>query len=294
MLFNHVALVGVGLLGGSMGLALQRQSLARKVVAFVRRAASADEAIQLKVAHQATLDLAEAVAESDLVVLCTPIAQMRALSESLLPALRPGTLITDVGSVKASVVHDLEPLFAQRGCHFVGSHPMAGGEKIGMAHARGDLFDESVCVITPTARSPKPCVEALRNLWKGLGSSILEMSPEKHDELVCRSSHLPHLIAAELALQVLNPVHPPEQPRLCAGGFRDTTRIASGSPEMWKDICLANQKNLSRDISSFVESLKKFQKILESNDPLAVEAYFRQAKELRDAWQQGHLGRAVE
>lgn len=294
MLFNQVALVGVGLLGGSMGLALQRQSLARQVVAFVRRATSAEEALQLKVAHHATLDLNEAVAESDLVVLCTPIAQMRALSEALLPALRPGTLVTDVGSVKASVVEELEPLFARRGCHFVGSHPMAGGEKIGMAHARGDLFDESVCVITPTLRSPKACIQSLRTLWQGLGSSILEMSPEKHDELVCRSSHLPHLIAAELALHVLNPVHPPEQARLCAGGFRDTTRIASGSPEMWKDICLANQKNLSRDIGSFVDSLQQFQKILQSQDPVAIEGYFNQAKALRDRWQQGQRGRAAE
>ena len=266
---------------------LQRQSLARRVTAYVRRSTSVSEALSLKVSHHATTDLGEAVRDSDLVILCTPIAQMKGLSESLLPHLRPGTLVTDVGSVKASLVADLEPLFQSQGCTFVGSHPMAGGEKIGMAHARADLFQNAVCVVTPTKLTSPKSLSVVRQLWEGLGSSLLEMSPEAHDQLVGRSSHLPHVLAAELASYVLNPCHPAEQPQLCAGGFRDTTRIASGSPEMWRDICLANARNLSSDLGSFIQSLQEFQGILNAGDGPAVEDFFRKAKGLRDSWQQG-------
>lgn len=287
MLFNQVTLVGVGLLGGSLGLALQKHALARRVVAYVRRSASVVECNQLKIAHLATCDLKEAVREADLVILCTPIAQMRSLVDEFLPALKPGALVTDVGSVKGILVQDLEPVVASARGVFIGSHPMAGGERMGMGAAREDLFERATCVITPTRNSPPPAVKTIEALWKGVQGVPLLLSPEQHDDLVSRSSHLPHVIAAELAHYVLSPAHPREQAKLCAGGFRDTTRIASGSPEMWRDICLANRKNLSRVLGVFMESLEEFRHTLDSEDGQAIEEFFLKAKERRDNWCHG-------
>ncbi|MBI1842389.1 MAG: prephenate dehydrogenase/arogenate dehydrogenase family protein [Verrucomicrobia bacterium] len=287
MLFNQVTLIGAGLMGGSLGLAIQKHGLAKRVVVYVRRAGSVNDALALKIAHAATQDLAEAVKEADLVVLTTPIAQMRPLAEVMLSAMKAGAIVTDVGSVKAPVVEGLEPLFAARGIHFVGSHPMAGGEKVGMAHARDDLFESAVSVITPTSLTSRDALQRVDQFWRGIGGATLQMSPERHDDLVSRSSHLPHVVAAELASYVLSPAHPKEQGRLCAGGFRDTTRIASGSPEMWRDICLANQKNLGRVLGVFIESLQEFQHTLASGDATAIEEFFQKAKERRDEWSQG-------
>lgn len=287
MQFQQVTLIGVGLLGGSLGLALQQMSLAKRVVAYVRRSASIKECADLKVAHGATQNVSEAVRGSDLIILCTPIAQMKPLAEEILSSLKPGALVTDVGSVKTSVVQDLEPLFAKASATFVGSHPMAGGERTGMGASRADLFRDAVCVVTPTRSTPLPAVERVERLWKGLGGIPLRMSPEVHDDLVSRSSHLPHVVAAELAHYVLSPAHPKEQAKLCAGGFRDTTRVASGSPEMWRDICLANRKNLSRVLGVFIESLAEFQHTLDAGDAAAIEEFFLKAKERRDDWAQG-------
>jgi prephenate dehydrogenase len=284
MRWQKVTLVGVGLLGGSLGLALKQRRLAGTVEGCVRREASVAECLKGGAVDHAGLDLRRAVAGADLVVLCTPIAQMRPLAEQMLPALRRGALVTDVGSVKGSVVADLEPLVAGAGAHFIGSHPMAGAEKTGVSAARGDLFANAVCVVTPTARSGAAQVEAVEQLWADVGGLPLRLPPEWHDELVSRSSHLPHVIAAALADHVLNPTHPPEQARLCANGFRDTTRVASGSPEMWRDICLANRENLGRALGAFIGELQELQRTLQTADPRALEAFFQQAKQRRDAW----------
>src|SRR5207237_2273082 len=141
--------------------------------------------------------------------------------------------------------------------HFIGSHPMAGAEKNGVAAARADLFEDAVCVITPTRKSNRVAIGKVEALWKSVGSRVIKLTPDAHDDLVSRSSHLPHVVAAELANYVLSPVHPKEQAMLCANGFRDTTRIASGSPEMWRDISLANRKNLARVLGVFIEDLQE-------------------------------------
>src|SRR5262249_29907036 len=157
-----------------------------------------------------------------------------------------GAIVTDVGSVKAGVVRELEPLITKAGAHFIGSHPMAGGEKAGVLAAREDLFQNAVCVVTPTRKTNKAALKKVTQFWQTVGGRVLTLPPEQHDLLVSRSSHLPHIAAAALARQILNPTQPKQQSLLCATGFRDTTRIASGSPEMWRDIALANRKNLSR------------------------------------------------
>lgn len=282
--WSHISLVGVGLLGGSIGLAARQRGLAARVTGFVRRAPAVAECEQTGAVDKADTDLWRAVEGADLVILCTPIAQMAGLMTKMLPALKKGTIVTDVGSVKGSVVADLEPLAVTGGVHFIGSHPMAGAEKMGVGAARADLFERAMCVVTPTSASNKTAVQRLEQFWRDLGGVPLILPPELHDDLVSRSSHLPHVVAAELANYVLSPVHPKEQAMLCATGFRDTTRIASGSPEMWRDICMANRKNLARVLGVFIEDLQEFQLALENGDVKIIDEFFTKARERRDAW----------
>ena len=259
MHLEKIAIIGAGLLGGSLGLAIRERQKPVKVHAFVRRPESVAECQRLGVAHFATQNLKEAVARADLVVLCTPLSQMRELALAMRPFLKPGALVTDVGSVKAGLAQELEPLLLETGACFVGSHPMAGSEKTGLAAARADLFHNAICLVTPTPQSPARAVEAVLEFWKGLGGLPVQLTPELHDDLVSRSSHLPHVVAAELANYVLSPAHPKEQALVCASGFRDTTRIAASSPAMWRDVALANRKNLSRVLGVFVADLQEFQ-----------------------------------
>lgn len=282
--WQKVTLVGVGLLGGSLGLALRRRRLARCVTGFVRRAASVTECRKAGAVDAATCDLLEAVAGSDLIVLCTPISQMRPLVERMLPAVAPGAIITDVGSVKSEVVGELEPLAREVGAHFVGSHPMAGAEKTGVSAARAELFVDAVCVVTPGKRTHKASVRAVEGLWRSVGGRVRRLAPDIHDALVSRSSHLPHVAAAALANFVLDPAHPKRQPELCATGFRDTTRIASGSPDMWRDIALGNRRNLDGALEALIRDLRRFQRALRAADAAAITAFFEQAKRRRDAW----------
>lgn len=284
--WKKITLIGVGLLGGSLGMALRRRRLAGLVVGLVRRAASVPECESLGAVHRATLDLREAVEGADLIVFCTPIAQMRSLGKQMLPWLKKGVIVTDVGSVKGSVVRDLEALVASAGAHFVGSHPMAGAEKMGVAAARAELFVGAVCAVTPTRKSNRAAVRKVEQLWKSVGSCVLRLTPKAHDRFVSRSSHLPHVVAAQLARLILCPGHPKEQGMLCANGFRDTTRIASSSPEMWRDIALANRQNLARALQSFVQGLQQFRRALRKGDAQAVATFFEQARERRELWSQ--------
>jgi prephenate dehydrogenase len=279
-----VTLVGVGLLGGSAGLALQKLALARRVVGLVRREASLAECQRLGVAQEVTLDPQPAVAAADLIILGTPVLQMRTLAERIAPFVKRGTVVTDVGSVKERLVADLEPLFAARGAHFVGSHPMAGGEKMGPSAARVDLFQNAVCVVTPTPRSHAPTVRKVEALWRVLGARTMRMPPAVHDLLVARTSHLPHLVAGALAAFVLDPAAPKEQPLLCATGFRDTTRVASGSPEMCRDIVLENRDNLLEVMDAWQQDFKAIRKLVRQGSPEALLRHFQLVKERRDSW----------
>jgi len=292
--FRKITIIGVGLLGGSIGLAVRRRKLARLTAGFVRRAASLKDCERAGAMDFATTDLPAAVWDADLVILCTPLAQMRSLVERMLPALKPGAIVTDVGSVKTGVVRELEPLIAHASAHFVGSHPMAGAEKTGVLAARADLFVNTVCVVTPTRNTNRPALRKVEQFWKSLGSRVLELATETHDALVSRSSHLPHVIAATLASHVMNPARPKHQAALCANGFRDTTRIASGSPEMWRDIALANRKNLDRSLDAFIADLKKFQRVLKNGDTAAITRFFETAKQRRDKWCAGCASRSPE
>jgi prephenate dehydrogenase len=282
--FQKVTLAGVGLLGGSLGLALRQRKLAGQVHGLVRRQASIGECEQLGVVDHATQDARNAAAEADLIVICSPLSQMRELVEAMRPAFKPGVIVTDVGSVKSPIVDDLESLIAAGGGQFVGSHPMAGAEKTGPGAARPDLFVGAVCVVTPTARTSTIALSRVETLWKAVGAVPVRMTPELHDDLVSRSSHLPHVVAAGLANYVLSPIHPKEQAVLCANGFRDTTRVASGSPAMWRDIVMENRRNLSRVLGVFIADLEELKHALDEGDARSVEEFLETAQRRREAW----------
>ena len=294
MQFQKITIIGVGLLGGSIGLAAKKRGLAREVAGFVRRAVSLKECEKVGTVDFATTDLLAAVSNADLIILCTPLAQMRPLVEQFLPALKRGAIVTDVGSVKAGVVRELESLVQKSGAHFVGAHPMAGAEKTGVAAARVDLFVNAVCVLTPTKKSNTTAIRKMEQFWKSLGARVLKLDVAQHDLLVSRSSHLPHVVAATLANLVLNPASPKAQSQLCATGFRDTTRIASGSPGMWRDIALANQKNLAKSLDAFISALEKFQHALKKPDAKAVSKFFATAKARRDNWCTSSVSTSLE
>jgi prephenate dehydrogenase len=284
VLFQKVTIAGVGLLGGSLGLALKQRGLATKVDGLVRRSASIAECARYGVVDHATCDPERAAEGADLIVLCTPLSRMKEVLEAMAPALKAGVVVTDVGSAKTAAVQELEPLATAAGGLFVGSHPLAGAERTGPAAARADLFAGAVCVVTPTPRSSAIAVRQIEELWQALGSHVLRMKPETHDDLVSRSSHLPHVVAAELANYVLSPAHPREQHLLCASGFRDTTRVAASSPAMWRDIVLANRENLIRVLGVFIEGLEEFRHALQAGDVRAVTEFLEQARTRRENW----------
>lgn len=282
-----MAIIGVGLLGGSLGMALRRRGLAGEVFGVVRRTETGVEAVEVGAVDRADTGLREGVRGADLVVLCTPVARMGALARDLAPFLKPGACVTDVGSVKRTVVLDSEGPIGAAGGFFVGSHPMAGSEKTGVKAAREDLFCGAVSVVTPTEDSVAEAVGRVRGLWESVGARVLTMTPAHHDDMVSRSSHLVHLVAAGLARFVLSPEHPAEQAWLCAAGFRDTTRVASGSPEMWRDIALGNREAILNALTGMERSLKELRGLLETRNGPGLEAFLRSAKERRDAWH-GH------
>ena len=216
------------------------------------------------------------------------------VTAALEAGLPDGCLITDVGSVKRVPHRRITPLLAGRDIRFIGSHPMAGSEKTGVAAARADLFDCAVCVTTPTWRTKPAALRQVEQFWKAIGCHLLRLSPEKHDQLVSRSSHLPQLIAALLAHGILDPRSPREQAMLCAGGFRDTTRIASGSPEMWRDIALANRVQLGRALGQFIRELKGVQSLLRRGDVAKIHQLLTTAKVRRDAWLAGCVSPSPE
>jgi len=281
---DKLTIIGAGLLGGSIGLAARARGLAKRVSALVRRSGSVADCQALGIADEATLDPAAAVADADLIVLCTPISGMAGLAKRILPNLKPGAVVTDVGSTKQQLVSELTPLCAGAGTHFVGSHPMAGSEQTGPNAARADLFEGAACVVTPADTTDAGALAAVNALWAGLGSCPLEMTPSLHDLLVARCSHLPHLLASALAKRVLDPAHGEQQAQLCATGFRDMTRLAAGSPVMWRDIVGSNREDILAAIDEFADELGQLRGLIAGDSPEAIEAWLHQAKVARDDW----------
>lgn len=276
-----VAILGPGLLGGSIALALRRRPGVR-VAMWARRPEAVDELRARECCDLATDRIEEAVADADLVVLATPIGVMPALAERIVPHLAPFAIVTDVGSVKGPVVAALEPIFQGR-ARFVGSHPMAGSEKTGMSAARADLFAGAACIVTPGGRTDAGAAAAVSDFWKSLGGRVHTLSPAAHDEATAWISHLPHLLAATLIEAVA--AHAPGAFPIAGPGFRDTTRVAGGHPEMWTEILGANAGAVRKSLDALIEKLRDAARLLDlpapERDP-RMNAILTHAKTQRD------------
>jgi prephenate dehydrogenase len=273
--FRHVTIVGVGLLGGSAGLALKAHDPAVRIAGVGRRRESLDRALAAGAIDTAHLDPAECVGRTDLVILATPVGAFEAHLRAIAPALRDGALVTDVGSTKSAVVRFAGRIIGHE--RFVGSHPMAGSEQKGVAFARADLFAGATCIVTPAPQTPPAVLESVERLWRLMGMRTLRMAPAAHDRAVSRVSHLPHALASLL-------MYLPTKGELevSSTGFRDATRLASGDPEMWRDIFLTNRWQILAALDSFEESLARFRELVDLGDPAGLERFFAAAKERRD------------
>jgi len=248
---KRIAIIGVGLIGGSLGLALKKRNLVEEVVGIGRRQESMDKALQAGAVDRATLKLEEGVKDVDLVVMATPVGLITEMIKRTIMALSRGVIITDVGSTKEKIIQEVNN-FLPEGISFVGGHPLAGSEKRGVEEARADLFENSVCVLTPGEKTSSRASETVKSLWESVGARVLIMKPEEHDFLIAATSHLPHLIATTLVNLVSDLKGEDERIlSLIAGGFKDTTRIAASPPELWRDICLSNKDNLTAMIDKF-------------------------------------------
>lgn len=275
--WNTVSIVGVGLIGGSIGLALRRRELARRIIGIGRRAES------LKIAHktgavtETTTDLAQGVAEAELVIVCTPVGLIAEQVRQAAAASPPTTLLTDAGSTKAGIVAALSKSLAP-GARYVGSHPIAGSEKQGASHAKADLFDGRVVVVTPTAATAAEDCQAIEEFWTQLGATVVRLSPEEHDERLAAASHVPHVAASLLAAAT-----PAEAFPFVGSGYRDTTRVAAGDPELWTQILLANRQQVLSALAPLEAAFDRFRAALERGDADALRQSLTEAKNKRDA-----------
>lgn len=281
--FSHIAVLGPGVLGGSLALALPEVLPANgSVRLWGRREEAVAEAKERGVVH-ASKDLAEVVRGADLLILAVPVGVMPDLLEQAVAAGLPkDCLITDVGSVKGAPHSQLEPVAAKYGFRFLGSHPMAGSEQTGMAAAKANLFKGAACLLTSSEGTPGQEEEKLEKFWQILGCATSWTTPEKHDQIVARISHFPRIAAASVAKVALQE---PDMGRFVGNGLRDTTRVAGGSPDMWREILLENREAVIPPVREMIDSLREMLAMLEANDEEKLRAWLAEAKDLRDTLQ---------
>ena len=272
---HHITILGGGLLGGSLALACEAPYQA---TLWSRRQESTHEALALGI--DATSDLAQAVRHADLLVLCVPVGSMAGLLQQAMEAgLPPHCIVTDVGSVKRQPHETLRPLLESMRLRFIGSHPMAGGEKGGITQARADLFHSAACLLTNDEVAPQSDCDAVEQFWKAMGCRTNWCTASEHDAIVARVSHFPHLLASVGATVGLKHAG---LGQYCGGGLRDTTRVASGNPFMWAEILLENRDELLRVLREAQQEMETIGQLLESADFNAVEIWLADAKKKRD------------
>jgi cyclohexadieny/prephenate dehydrogenase len=277
--FAQISIVAPGLLGASVAQAVHERKLAEKIVLWARRPEARLELEGQPWCTATRTTPEEACAEADLVVICAPVANIIPLVRQIHSHLKPSAIVTDVGSVKSQICrfgHDLMPT----GPFFVGSHPMAGSEKTGMAHARADLFENRPCFVTPLPGSREQATESVVRFWHAIGARVVTVEPEEHDEIVAHISHLPHLLASTLCsfLQLKNP----GWRNFAGNGLRDTTRVASGSAGLWREILEENRDEVLRALRQFQTELEAVQAAIANGDFFEVENYLARGKDYRD------------
>lgn len=283
--FTQVAIIGVGLIGGSLGLILRRNRLADQVVGIGRRLENLKLAVELGAIDRYVVDPKEGVQGADLVILATPVDTYERHLKEWAHCLMPGSVVSDVGSVKGALV-DLAESLMPAGVHFVGAHPIAGKEKTGVAAGSDQLFMGARCILTPTKRTDAQAFQRIHDLWKETGSVVLTMDPHLHDQILGAVSHLPH-IAAFALMTALADLRDHRLPALdlaghSGGGLRDTTRIAASSPEMWRDIFLWNRDNVVSFIEAYEQALRELKRLIKDGDAAGIEKAIARAKEERE------------
>ena len=279
MHFNKVTILGVGLIGASFALALKQYGLCNEIVGYGRIMENLRRAKEKKIIDTFELDPAKACSDADLVLFATPVGIFIDIAKKICDSLKKNTIVTDVGSVKGKLVHDMEALMPQ-GVFFVGGHPIAGSNRSGIDTAASEIFKQAKCIITPTGNTDKDALERVKAIWETFGSLVKLINADEHDRIYAAVSHLPHLIAYE----IVNTVADLDSSYLdfCGKGFKDTTRIASSPPEVWRDICLLNRDNLLEYVEVFKRNLDRVSQYLRAYDHESLEKDFKKARTLRE------------
>jgi len=283
--FKKIVIFGVGLIGGSFSLALRKANAVGEVVGFGRSTATLEQAKQLGILDRIGTDLAE-LADADLVLLATPVGQMGQLMARIAPHLGTHTLVTDGGSTKSDVVAAARANFGNKLSQFIPAHPIAGAEKTGPDAALAELYCGKKVVLTPLAENSAKSVATVRKAWELCGAVVSELTPQQHDEVFAAVSHLPHLLSFALVHDLAQRDNRDLLLSFAASGFRDFTRIAASSPEMWRDISLANRDALMREVKQYADELYVVYQALENNDAAKLEEIFRLSSEIRGNWKQ--------
>lgn len=278
---RRVCIIGIGLVGGSLGLALRSLPEPPEVVGVARRDETISQAVALGAVDEGTLDVAQGVSEADLVFIATPVGAIVPMLERIAPSVSVGAIVTDVGSTKTSIVRAAEGILVER-CSFIGGHPMAGSERQGVEAASGSLLSGAHYLLTPTPRTDMEAFKKLHSILTQMGAHVLALDPETHDRVMAAISHLPHLASSGLVSVATQTTR--ESARLlllAAGGFRDATRIAAGNPSMWADICLDNRQAIIEVIESYRQELSDMAGLIEVGDREALLGKLEEAKKAR-------------
>jgi prephenate dehydrogenase len=277
--WNSVAIIGVGLMGGSIGLALRQRGLADDIVGIGRRMSSLREAEALGTVTRTTTSLQQGVASAELIIICTPVRTIADFAIDSAQHAPPGAMLTDVGSTKGHLLENIERRWPSSSSSvFIGSHPLAGSEKTGPQAARADLLEDRLVVVTPTPNTPLQPLQRIEQFWQSLGARVARRTPEEHDEILAVTSHLPHVVASALA-EMVPALHLP----FTAGGWRDTTRIASADPELWNQILLDNQRHVLKSLDKFGKVLAEFRAALADEDEQQLTRLLTAGRQRRDA-----------
>ncbi len=287
--FERVAVIGVGLIGGSFALALKAANACGRVIGAGRDRENLRIALERGVIDRIAADAGEAVHEADLVLVSVPVGQVPAVFAAIAPALAPGAVITDAGSTKRDAVAAARGSLGKHIARLVPAHPIAGAEYSGAAAGRSDLFRGKRVVLAPVAETAPEALAQAEAAWKACGARIFRMTPEEHDAVFAAISHLPHLLAFALVHEIAGRANSAQLLGYAAGGFRDFTRIASSHPEIWRDICLANRDALLAELSSFGKELATVRALLEAGDAAGLEDLFARARDARRRWLGGEF-----
>lgn len=282
-MFERMLIIGVGLIGGSLARALKELNAVGEIIGAGSSIQSLERGIELKVIDRFSTDLPTLAAESNIVIIASPISAMGALFRQIAPSLMPTTIVTDVGSIKGSIVDLARKEFGAAFSRFVPGHPIAGMEKSGVANSFPELYRKRRVILTPVAETDPEALRMIRQMWESVGAKVIEMSVEKHDRVLAAISHLPHVLAYSLVEHLNRHKYKDDGFDLVAGGFYDITRIASSDPEMWRDICLGNRSFIADSLASYAKELQVIGEAIENNDGEFLAELFRRAKIARDS-----------